>query len=200
MGKTPIMNPKTILSNSTLALVNMAAKVENKPTERVSQDTVEQIDDALSMAEKVSFFGTTTKTYRNPADPQSGLFCTVPVKYDFKDRDTRARVEQLLRSKCKVNCSIPYPPILRACIKKAVESGKKVRPDHFVRVNVDPNKMVLKLSWKAPGSTQWEHHHSVIPIPDEALDITSKTVPESLVLSNLPLPRPPDLKITSSPP
>ncbi len=190
MGKTPIMNPKTILANSTMALINMAAKVEKKTPERMSQEIVDQIDDALSMASNVSFFGNSTKTYRNQSDPLSGSFCTVPVKYDFKDRDTRARVEQLLRSKCNINCSVPYPPILRACIKQVIAAGKSVLPNQYVRVNVDANKLALKLAWKAPGSGSWTFYPTEIPLPEAALDVESRTIPVDLQVTNLPASSP----------
>lgn len=199
LGKTPIMNPKTIVDNSTMALINMAAAVENKPVDRISSDTVEQIDDALSMASNVSFFGSKTKTYRNPSDPtKSGSFCTVPVKYDFKDRNTRISVEQMLREKCKVNCSVPYPPILRACIKSVIDSGKKAIPNHFVRVSVDTNKMVLKLSWREPNSREWQLHPLGIPIPEIALDVKSRTIPDEITLDNLPTPFQPQITVTGS--
>jgi hypothetical protein len=104
MGNFPIMNPTTINQKATLALTAMAAKTELKKDGVPSQEAVASIDDILSITKNVSFFGNTTKPYHNPADPDHGKFYTVPVKYDFKDRDTRSKVEKILRARCGISC------------------------------------------------------------------------------------------------
>jgi hypothetical protein len=47
------------------------------------------IDDVLSVVKNISFFGTGTNTYSNEKDELSGAYCTAPVKYEFKDRETK---------------------------------------------------------------------------------------------------------------
>ena len=96
MGKVPIMNKDTMSKKATLSLLAMAAKTEDKETSTHSDDTVAAIDDVLSMANGMQFFCNSTKTYRGKNDPESGSYCTVPVRYDFKDKDTRFRAEQVL--------------------------------------------------------------------------------------------------------
>lgn len=186
MGKTPLMNQQTISKKATSALLSMAAAAEGKFTSTPSQEAVEAIDDILSMSKNMVFFGTSTRTYSHPKDKKSGSFCTLPVKYTFKDKDTRIMAEKVLRSTCKVNCSTPYTPVLRQCIKQAIESGKLVRPEDFVRVTVDTVSPSLRISWRAKDSKKWTHHVGNIPLPSQVFDPLCKKLPDDLVLQNLP--------------
>ena len=92
------MNQETISKKATLALTTMAAKTEGKFSSTPSQDAVTAIDDILSVTTGMSFFGNSTKTYKNPKDTESGSYCTLPVKYKFSDKDTRIKAETTLRS------------------------------------------------------------------------------------------------------
>ena len=179
LGRTPIMNHDTMSTRASIALSKMAAKTENSTTSLPSEEARETLDDVLGLAKGITFFGKQTKTYRNPKDPDnSGAFCTLPVKYDFKDRDTRARAEKVLRERCKVNCATPYPTILRECIRQAANAVKTKFPGSAVRINVDSSNFALKLAKKRPGETEYANWQAPIPLPAEALDIHAKKIPE----------------------
>ena len=122
MGRVPIINKNTMCMKATSAITAMAAIAEDRPANNPSRDTVDAIVDALSVADNVSFFGNSTKSVKGKG-ADSGSFCTIPVCYSFPDKDTRIKAEQVLRSRCKVSCSTPYPQALRACIKQVLESG-----------------------------------------------------------------------------
>ena len=92
MGSVPIMNKDTMAIKATLSLTSMAASVEGKNGSIPSEESVAVIDDVLSLASDMSFFGKATKSYKNSKDPKSGSFCTIPVKYTFNDKDTRKSV------------------------------------------------------------------------------------------------------------
>jgi hypothetical protein len=177
MGRVPIMNIETISNKATLALINMAAaKEEGNTTSVPAEDTITAIDDVLSVATNISFYGKKTKTYKNPKDSLSGSFCTVPVRYEFRDRETRIEAEKLFMDKCGAHCAIPYPTMLRECIKQVV--GK-----------VDTQKLCLSVSRREknlenPG--KWNSYDVNIPLPKEALNIDTKTVPQGFRLTTLP--------------
>jgi len=173
---------------ATIALSTMAASVEGKQSSTPSQEAMAAIEDVLSVTKSVSFFGAATKTYKITRDSNSGAFCTVPVKYAYKDKDTRIRVETILRSRCKVNCSTPYPPILRECIRKTIDAAKLARPTDFVRVHVDAINFALKLAWRPKESSTWVPYEKPIPLPMEALDISSKKIPDGLAILDPPPP------------
>jgi hypothetical protein len=89
LGRIPVVNKDTMSKRATLALTSLAAKKENKKGTIPSSEAVGAIDDVLSVVKNISFFGTGTKTYSNEKDELSGAYCTAPVKYEFKDRETK---------------------------------------------------------------------------------------------------------------
>ena len=101
--------------------------------------------------------------------------CTVPVRMDFKNKETRVQAETTLRSICKVNCSIPYPRKLRTMISEIISSGKRLREGLFIKVKVDIDN--LKLSASARTPTGWENLDLDRTIP---LDILERYVPSNI--------------------
>ena len=157
MGRVPLINQTTIGVKATTLLTSMAAVAEGRPPSNPSNESVALIDDVLSVAESISFFSAGTKSVTNKG-ALSGSFCSIPVCFTFKDKETRFRAEQALRSRCKVSCATPYPPAVRDCVKAAIAAGKAVRPDDFVRVQIDLPKLGMKLAWKPRGNAAWISH------------------------------------------
>jgi len=192
LGKTPIMNQNTISAKVTTALTSMAASVEGKQSSIPSDDAVAAIDDVLSVVKGMAFFGKSTKTYKNTRDKLSGAFCTIPVKYSFKDKDTRIRAEAILREKCQVNCSTPYPTILREALRQVASHVKGMYPKDSVRTSVDLKNMGIKVSRRPPcdpGSTtlkSWKDYDKVIPLPPEVFDTSARKIPDGFRVGSLP--------------
>jgi hypothetical protein len=194
MGRVPIMNRDMIQKKATLALTSMAAKLENKNSVVPSEDTVAAIDDVLSIVKGMEFFGKKTKSYNNSRDPNSGLFCTVPVKYEFHDKEDRIAAENLLREKCGVNCTTPYPTVLRECIKQVVDKVKSDYPASQVKVFVDCNNASLKVSRRFKNASadtdntdnRWEPYGNQIPLPKLALNVEIRKVPDNFKMEFLP--------------
>jgi hypothetical protein len=190
MGRVPIMNQETIKNRATLALTTMAAKLEEGNNTKVpSEDTLAAIDDVLSICEGMEFYGRKTKTYINNKDPLSKSFCTVPVKYEFRDKDSRISAETVLQEKCGIHSTTPYPAVVRECIKQVVEKVKADYPSNQVKVNVDCNTFSLKVSRreKSEGSSnKWESFDYKIPLPALAFDVDLRKVPDNFVMDFLP--------------
>jgi hypothetical protein len=189
MGKVPIMNQETMSTKATMALITMAAsREEGNYTSRPCEDTLTSIDDTLSIATKISFYGKKTKTYNNPRDPKSGSFCTVPVKYELKNKETRIEAEKVLMDKCGAHCAVPYPPLLRECIKQVVDKVKRDYPDNQVKVAVDTKTLSLKVSRrvkKVENPDRWSVFDVNVPLPNEVMNITAR-VPPGFKLDKLP--------------
>jgi hypothetical protein len=188
LGKIPIINQDTMSTKVTKALTVKAAKCDGSNGSVPKNDTVLALDDVLSIVQNVKFYGKTTKTYKNPKDPMSGSYCTIPVRYDFLDKESRAYAETVLKEKCKVQCSVPYPAVLREASKQIVEQVKNTNPNHFVKVNIDTSSMTFKVV-KRPmlaegdkGKKTWSNACDPIPIPDACLDVTSRKAPEDFRL------------------
>ena len=92
MGRVPLINQGTIGVKATTALTSMAAVAEGRSPSNPSNESVALIDDVLSVAESISFFGSGTRSVTKKG-ALSGSYCTVPVCYTFKDKDTRFRAE-----------------------------------------------------------------------------------------------------------
>jgi hypothetical protein len=188
MGTVPIVNQDTMSTKVTKALSDRAAQVDGMNRSIPCEDTTLSLDDVLSVVKGMKFYGKSTKTYRNPRDHLSGSYCTIPVRYDFNDKETRTHAETVFREKCKVQCSTPYPLILRESIKQVVEQTKQKYPDHFVKVNVDTNSMQLLIVRRpllAKGDTSkkvWTTD-TPIPIPKECLDTKATKIPDGFKVS-----------------
>jgi len=197
LGTQKLLNEKSILSKATLALTAEAAKIEGKPPNKPSQDTIDILDDVLSIAQGVTIFGKSTKPYksRKKEDPRSGTFCTVPVRYEFKDKDSRIAAEAVLREKCKVECTTPYPAILRHCIRQVIEHVREDYEDEYIRVSVEPSKFALKVARRTEHG--WYNYSDLVKLPEEAYNVSARTVPEGLTIPNLP-PRRQRLRIPST--
>jgi hypothetical protein len=142
------------------------------------------IDDVTSLVTKMEFYSTSTKEYKGKG---STGYCTVPVRYQFKDKEHRVFAEKTLREKCKVKCATPYPAIVRDCIKQVVDHVRVTHPEDFVRVSVVPKEFSLKVSRRPPGKNlKWVDYPDLLRLPEEALDVSARKSPEGLRMFYLP--------------
>jgi hypothetical protein len=190
MGRIPIMNTATMSNRATLALAAMAAENEKCNGPIPTEDTVATIDDILSSANSIEFFGKKTKTYINNRDAKSGSYCTVPVRYSFSDKETKFEAEKFLRSKCGAHCSTPYPTILRECIRQVSDKVRQDFPGNQVKVSVDSEKFCLRVAKRqqpeGDEKIKWDYFERTIPLPDAVLDVDARKVPENFRVVYLP--------------
>ncbi len=148
-----------------------------------SQESLSVIDDVISMVTKMEFYGANMKQYmykgKDKDNKSTPTFCTDPVKYQFKDREQRIFAEKHLRDTCKVKCATSYPVVVRECIKQVIDHVRASYPEDFVKVNVHANKFALKVS-RRPKDLPWIEYPDLLSLPNEALDISLKKVPDSL--------------------
>jgi hypothetical protein len=188
LGPKKTLNEKTILTHATLALSAAAAAVEGKNSKTPSRDSVVALDDVMSVTQNVVLYGKVTRPYENksnPQDPKNKTFFTMPVRYEFKDKETRLEAETILRDTCKIDCTTPYPANLRSCIRQVVDHFRKDYPEDYIKVSVDTENLTLKVSRKVKGDG-WYNNKEPIPIPERALDIRSRFAPPDLIMKNLP--------------
>jgi hypothetical protein len=87
IGKVPTLNKDTLSRKVTLALGEKATSGNHDYDIKDAEDA---IDDILSCV-KLDFLGTTSKKFynkKNPQDPRNDSFCTMPVRFEFKDKVT----------------------------------------------------------------------------------------------------------------
>jgi hypothetical protein len=189
MGNAPMLNPDSMNTKVTADLISKAAETEssrtgNNNTGRPSQGIIDSLDDLISVATNMEFFGKVTKPCKIPG--KNATFYTIPVKLKFKDRDTRMRAENILRDLCQVSISTPYPFILRECIKRTTSHYKDKYPDSFIKVNVEPNSQSLRVSMR-PGPKEEKNDWVVIerhvPLPPAAMDVAARKLPDDFEIS-----------------
>jgi hypothetical protein len=173
LGSHPAMNKDTLSRKVTESL--SAAAKSGKHDYNVT-DAEEVLDDILSCT-KLEFLGTQSKLFfnnRNTADSRNNKMYTLPVRMDFKDRDSRFEAEVMLRKICKVNCSVPYPKKMRQLLNELVTAGKRVQPESFIRTKV--NVETLTVEAHAKTSTGWLDLGLKRNIPLDILDNSTATL------------------------
>jgi hypothetical protein len=174
LGKNPIMNKDSLSRKVTESL---AASVKFGLHDYHNGDAETVLDDVLSCS-KLEFLGNSSKLYynnRNANDPKNNKMYTVPVRFDFKDRDTRFNAEIMLRKVCKVNCAVPYPRKMRSLLGELVRKGKALQPDCFIRTKVNVEK--LQVEAHAKTASGWLDLGLKCGIPLNILDATLDVEP-----------------------
>ena len=151
-------------------------------------DAADMVDDALSCSQ-LEFLGSGTRKFYNNRKkdyPRNGRMCTVPVRMDFKNKETKIQAETTLRSVCKVSCATPYPRRLRQLINGMIQNGKNSNPDSFIKIKVDIDNLLL--SAHARQGDNWIHLKLDTVIPLDILDRnqTSLDAPEDGDMVEIP--------------
>jgi hypothetical protein len=173
LGTSQMMNKDSISRKVTMTLGDIVKKGEH---DYHIGDAEDVIDDILSCS-KLEFLGNTTKKYfnnRNLEDPKNNTMYTIPVRFDFKDKDYRISAENSLRKLCKVNCSVPYPKKLRVMLGELVKEGRKKFPDKFIRTRVNSDQLTIEAH--ARTDSGWFDLELKKPIPLNILDSNSSQV------------------------
>jgi hypothetical protein len=167
LGASPVAN-RTCLNGAFAAGLKAATM---KVAEAGGGDTVEAIrvvNDALSCADNVDFLGQTTARKidkRDPANPVTLPFCTMPVKLEFPDKNTRIHFEKTLRKYCKLKASISLPIQLRKFQSLFLESMRARYPGKFIMARPDTASLSLVAFMKEEGANAWTRCQERVPIP-----------------------------------
>jgi hypothetical protein len=122
--------------------------------------------------------GTQSKLFfinKNEEDVRNNNMYTLPVRMEFKDRETRFEAEIMLRKLCKANCSVPYPKKLRKMLNDVVTAGKALQPNCFIRTKVNVENLTLEAHAKTASG--WLDLGLKRNIPTDILDLNVSTVP-----------------------
>jgi hypothetical protein len=142
-----MMNKDSISRKVTMTLGDIVKKGEH---DYHIGDAEDVIDDILSCS-KLEFLGNATKKYFNKTnvnDPKNDSMYTIPVRLDFKDKETRMNAEISLRKICKVSCAVPYPKKLRAMLSDVIKEGRVLAPNSFIRTKVNSDLLTIEAQAK----------------------------------------------------
>jgi hypothetical protein len=194
LGQSPLLNPTTISSKVTSALIKAAA--DN--LEGVHNGSIpiagEMVNDLLSQVRSMNLFGKGTKPCKDPKNPaKDGTFYTVPVKLSFNNKQVAKTVNDMLRQKYKVSTSIPYHRTLKKAITLAHDKVSKSNPGKQVLISLDAANKCLKPFVRDPpfngrrsGPSNWCPTGGIIALPYEAFDPKLKELTEDFSLPTSP--------------
>jgi hypothetical protein len=186
LGKNPIMNKESLSCKVTESLVS---SVRTGLHDYHIGDAEVVLDDILSCT-KLEFLGNSTKLFynhRNPNDSRNNSMYTVPVRMDFKDKESRFEAEIMLRKVCKVNCSVPYLKKLRSMLGDLVKQGKQLQPDCFIRTKVNVDKLFVEVHAKTASG--WLDLGIKKDIPLNILDMSTAPALEEMQVQSIELPQ-----------
>jgi hypothetical protein len=173
LGNTPVLNPTTISAKITTALVSAAACGDGRST--INDSDKEITSDIMSLVQGMELYGTGTRPCRLPGNPsQNGTYYTVPVKFSFQNKQTAQRVSDLLKTRYKINTSVPYHRSLRTSMNLVREKVKVDHPGKMIIVNLDFSNRSLEVKLRPEGARgsggQWRPMSKKFKLPQEALD------------------------------
>jgi hypothetical protein len=88
----------------------------------------------------------------------------MPVRFEFKDRETRINAEKTLHKVCKVSCAVPYPKRLRDILDNLITQGKKLAPNCFIRTRVNVDNLYIDVHAKMTNGWKDLHLKTCIPL------------------------------------
>ncbi len=167
LGRSPVANRATL--NSAFAAGLKAATI--KVAEESGGDANENIrivNDALSCADNLDFLGQTTARRidrTDPANPVTLPYCTMPVKLDFPDRNTRIHFERTLRKHCGMKASMSLPFQIRRYQSLFLKAMKNRYADRTIMVRPDTSTLSLVAFMKNEGGSGWWRCRESLAIP-----------------------------------
>ncbi|MFN9909336.1 MAG: hypothetical protein ACK56F_25005, partial [bacterium] len=127
----------------TQCLVDMMKVKENSLF--ASQEDYDFIDDIMSQAVKMDFFGSKTIPCKTQGTSVlNASYYTIPVTMVFKDRRSAQTASELLKECIGISSTTPYHKSLRAAITMAVKMTKEANPGYQGKANLDLNGKTLK--------------------------------------------------------
>jgi hypothetical protein len=167
LGRLPAAN-RGVLNGAFAAGLKAATM---KVAEESGGDAVEGIrvvNDALSCVDNMDFVGQSSARKidkRDPANPITLPYCTMPVKLDFPDRNTRIHFERTLRRHCGMKASMSLPFEIRKYQGLFYKAMKNRYPDRIVMVRPDTPSLSFVAFMKNEGGSGWTRCRETVAIP-----------------------------------
>jgi hypothetical protein len=195
LGQSPLLNPTTISSKVTAALISAAASNLKKENTNPMATAGEMVNDLLSQVKGMVLFGKGTRPCKDPKNSENnGKFYTVPVKLSFNNKQIAKSVNDILRQQYKVSTSIPYHKTLKKAMTLAHEKVSRANPGMQVLISLDTSNRNLKQFAREPpvqkyrtGPANWLSAGNPLPLPAEAMDPKIRNGPEDFTLPTSPV-------------
>jgi hypothetical protein len=167
LGPSPVANRATLNAAFAGGLKDAALKVAGENVGEVTE-SIRVVNDALSCADNVEFLGRTSSQKidkRDPSNPIVHPFCTMPVKLDFPDRNTRIHFERTLKKHCNLKATISLPTQIWKYQSLYLKAMRERHVGKVVMVRPDTAAMSLVAFVKEDGDARWTRCPGSWPIP-----------------------------------
>ena len=165
LGASVIAHRGTLNNNLTTDFHRrVLERAADKPEETV-RESLRLVEDALSCVDNLEFLGTRSKPISNSHEVPDGKFCTMPVKLNFTDRDSRVNFERTVRelTGLKAVQSLPHP------LRKEMAAFRKALEERYEGeiIMTRPNTQSLEFVafHKKDGDKRWSSCVETHPIP-----------------------------------
>jgi hypothetical protein len=167
LGPVPVSNRGTLNAAFAGGLKSAALKVAGETGDEIGE-SIRVVNDALSNADNVEFLGQSSSARidkRDPMNPITSPFCSMPVKLDFPDKNTRIHFERTLRQNCKQKAQMSLPNKIWKYQTAYRTALKEKYPGKVVMVRVDTAAMSLVAHTKDEGDVTWTRCPGDWPLP-----------------------------------
>ncbi len=167
LGRSPVANRETLNGAFAAGLKAATMKVADESGGDANEN-IRIVNDALSCADNLDFIRQTTIRKidrRDPANPVTLPYCTMPVKLDFPDRNTRIHFERTLQKHCGMKASISLPFQIRRYQSLFLKAMKDRYEDRILTVRPDAPTLSLVAFMKNEGGGGWSRCRESVPIP-----------------------------------
>jgi hypothetical protein len=162
LGSVPLANRGTLNINLTTDLQKRVLDKNNGKSEAVTQEALRVVEDALSCVDSMDFIGPRSK----PTTGDGGAeYCTMPIKLNFTDRDSRVNFERTIRENTNLRASQSLPQSIRkemAVFRRAMEARY---PEDIVMTRPDIRTLEFISFRKKDGEKKWNQCVETHPIP-----------------------------------
>jgi hypothetical protein len=167
LGAAPAANRNTLNGAFSAGLKAATVKVAEGTGGDVNEG-IRIVNDTLSCADNLDFVGQTSSRKidkRDPENPVTLPFCTMPVRLDFPDRNTRIHFEKTLRKHCGIKASMSLPFQIRKFQGLFLSAMKSRYVGRVVSVRPDTANMSLVAFMKEEDGSGWSRCRESVPIP-----------------------------------
>jgi hypothetical protein len=167
LGQSPVAN-RAVLNGAFAAGLKAATMKVASGSGTDANEKIRLVNDALSCADNLEFVGQTTARRidkRDPANPIVSPYCTMPVKLDFPDKDTRIHFEKTLRKHCGIKSSMSLPFQIRRYQGLFLKAMKERHVGRVVTARPDASSLSFVAFMKNEGGNGWTRCRESVPIP-----------------------------------
>jgi hypothetical protein len=166
LGPSPVAN-RTALNNAFAAGLRAATLKVADESSGDAAEGIRVVNDALSCADNVDFLGQTTSRKidkRDTNNPTALPFCTMPVKLDFPDKNTRIHFERTVRKHCNLKATISLLTPIRKYQGLFLQAMRDKYRGKIVMVRPDAASLSL-VAFMKDGERTWTRCPDRHPIP-----------------------------------